>query len=156
MRNSDYLRHIKLFYWLIFFLLIIFGLLSFYVGNVIGPILKWDLKDVVSLKTIVVILSLAGIPAAYIYHNKRIMQLDDSLASKQKLKQYRNSFFVKIATFEALAIIALIGYMISADYSFLLIFALLFVAFLLNIPTKHKIISELNFNYEEGNNDNSS
>lgn len=60
-----------------------------------------------------------------------------------KLLKYRNSYFIKIVTLEALAIIALIGHLISADKSFAIIFGLLFVAYMLNMPRWQNIMKEI-------------
>jgi hypothetical protein len=44
---------------------------------------------------------------------------------------------------EALAVLGLLGYLMSADTTFLYVFALLFLAFLINRPAKSNILREL-------------
>jgi len=60
-----------------------------------------------------------------------------------KMRLYRNSFIFKIALLESLALLSLIGFLLSVNMSFLYITLLLMVAYLLNIPAENKIRCEL-------------
>ncbi|TCO09625.1 hypothetical protein [Natronoflexus pectinivorans] len=149
MEKPNYLKQILLFYWFVFVALLVFAFIAVSVGSMVSGALDWSLQDVETLKSLIIILALGGIPAGFIFHNKKIKKLPADMAMNDRIKQYRNSFFIKIVTFEALGIISLIGYLVSGDFAFIMIFALLFVAFLLNIPIKERIINELEVKNEE-------
>lgn len=141
--RSPYLKQITLIYWGVFALLVLFFFISLFVVGRLGAVGTISANDKETFKTIIVILALLGIPAGFSFHQKRITHLPEEFPLDKKLKYYRNSFFIKIVTLEALAIISLTGYMITTDVVFLLIFGLLFVAFVLNIPTKSRVMGEL-------------
>ncbi|ASB49646.1 hypothetical protein [Alkalitalea saponilacus] len=149
MEKPNYLKQILLFYWFIFAALLVFAFIAISLGSKVSGVLDWSLQDVETLKSVIIILALGGIPAGFIFHNKKIKKLPQEMDMDNRIKQYRNSFFIKIVTFEALGIISLIGYLVSGDFAFVMIFALLFVAFLLNIPIKERIINELEPKNEE-------
>lgn len=149
--RSPYYKQIAFIYWAVFALLLILFLISLFVVMCFGAVGAVSVNDKETFKTIIVILALLGIPAGFTFHQKRIAHLPQELPLDKKLKYYRNSFFIKIVTLEALAIIALTGYMVTSDVVFLLIFGLLFVAFVLNIPAKSRVMRELEPHQEEEN-----
>lgn len=116
---------------------------SIYVLSKYGNVWDWSVNEKETFKSVIIVLALLGIPAGFAFHKKRISRLPAGLLLDKKLKEYRVSFFVKIVTIEALSIIALTGYLFSADVVFLIIFGLLFVVYLLNIPTKMRVFSGL-------------
>ena len=143
MNASNYLSQIKILYWSILMALVFMLVLGVWAVAHLGAIWSVPASDKETFKTILILLSLLAIPAGYKFHQKRISHLNPELSFPDKLKNYRSSFFIKIVSLEALAIIALTGYLFTADYVFLIIFGLLFVAFAINMPSKKRIELEL-------------
>lgn len=143
MLQSSVLKQIQIIYWVIFTALFFMFGISIYVLAKFGSVWDWAINDIEIFKSVIVVLALFGIPAGYAFHKKRMSHLPNELAFEEKLKQYRISFFIKIVTLEALSIIALTGFLFSGDVAFLIIFGLLFITYLLNIPTKARVLEEL-------------
>jgi hypothetical protein len=143
MQKNKNITQIQYLYWGIFAVLILLALTASAIVTKNGALVVWTLQDIETLKSVIILLALGGIPAGFIFHTKKIKKIEPSLPIEQKLNQYRSSFFIKIVTFEGLGILSLIGYLVSADKTFLMIFGLLFVAYLLNIPVEHKILDEI-------------
>jgi len=149
MQHSSNLKQIQIIYWAIFAaLLLMFGV-SIFVLSDFGSVWDFSVNEKEIFKTGIVIIALFGIPAGYAFHKKKMSHLPTDLAIEEKLKAYKTSFFIKIVTLESLGIIALTGYLFSADVVFLFIFGLLFITYLLNIPTKVRVMDELNPNEED-------
>jgi len=143
MEKEKKFRQIITIFWLLFgALIIMFGLALWVVENN-GPIIEWNLTQKENVKSVILILALAGIPASHFFHSKKTRLIDPEIPFHEKLTRYKNSFFIKIVTIKALAVLGLLGYMASADTTFLYVFALLFVAFLINRPGKNSITREL-------------
>ena len=143
MNPSNYFNQIKILYWSILVALLFLLMLGVWAVGHLGGIWTIPAADKETFKTILILLSLMAIPAGYKFHQKRISHLNPELSLIDKLKNYRTSFFINIVSLEALAIIALTGYLFTADYVFLIIFGLLFVAFAINMPSKKRIEQEL-------------
>ncbi len=148
MERSTYLKQIILIFWIIFIAMLLMFAISIIVVAIYGKVWAWSVVSKETFKSVIVILSLMGIPAGYAFHKKWISHLSSGLSVSEKLRQYRISFFIKIVTLEALAIIALTGYLFSADVVFLLIFGLLFLAFVLNTPNRSRVMNDLEANQE--------
>lgn len=143
MQSEKIIRQIRLLFWGILLAMVAMFFIAFFAVKNIGPVIDWTLTQKENLKSVILILALAGIPASYIFHSKKIRHINVELPFEEKLKQFRSSFFIKIVTLEALSILGLIGYMLTADNTFLYVFALLFLAYLINRPTKNSISSEI-------------
>lgn len=148
MERSTYLKQIILIFWIIFIAMLFMFAISIIVVSIYGKVWAWSVGSKETFKSVIVILSLMGIPAGYAFHKKWISHLPSGLSIDEKLRQYWISFFIKIVTLEALAIIALTGYLFSADFVFLLIFGLLFLAFVLNTPNRSRVMNDLEANQE--------
>lgn len=143
MNPSHYFTQIKMLYWSILMALLFMFVLGIWTVGRLGAIWTIPASDKETFKTILILLSLMAIPAGYKFHQKRISHLNPELLLKDKVRIYRNSFFIKIVTLEALAIIALTGYLFTVDYIFLIIFGLLLAAFAINMPSNKRIEQEL-------------
>jgi len=115
--------------------------------------MDWNLTQRENLKSVILILSLGGIPASYFFHSKKIKHLNPDLPLQLKINQYKTSFLIKIITLEALSVLGILSYMLTADNTFLYIFALLFLAYLINRPTQNGIIEEIESNNPEKTDD---
>jgi uncharacterized membrane protein YbjE (DUF340 family) len=148
MQHTPHLKQIQTIYWVIFVALIFMFGISIFVLAKFGSVWDFSINDRETFKSVIVILALFGMPAGYAFHKKRMSHLPADLPLEEKLRVFKTSFFIKIVTLEALAITALTGYLFSADVVFLFIFGLLFIAYLLNIPTRLGVLSELESNKE--------
>jgi hypothetical protein len=124
--------------------LVLFFITAWFLGTMRGPFYKLDAAQMQYLKTLVLLLAFAGIPAAHYYHKKKTDHINPQLPIQQKLVRFRTSYFIKLSTFEGLALISLLSYLLSNDNTFLLVFALFMVVLVINYPSKAKIAEELN------------
>jgi len=141
-KEKTYSQIITTFWGLLGLMIIMFGIALWVVQDA-GPVLEWDMAQRANLKSVILVLALAGIPAAHFFHSRKTRLIDPDISFHEKLIQYKNSFFVKIVTMEALAVLGLLGYLASADTTFLYVFALLLLAFLINMPGRNSIIRDL-------------
>lgn len=144
MNKPPVFLQIRFIFWFIFATLLIFAVTAITLAPKVNAIVSWSPQDLETLKSVIVILALGGIPAGFIFHTHQVKKIQTDMPLNNKLLKYRNSYFIKIVTLEALAIIALIGHLISADKSFAIIFGLLFVAYMLNMPRWQNIMKEIN------------
>ncbi len=143
MKSDKIIQQINIIFWGLLGAMIVMLAIAIFTVKNIGPVQDWTLIQKENLKSVILILALAGIPASYFFHSKKIKHLDPELPMNEKLRQFKNSFFIKLATLEALSILGLIGYMLSADNTFLYVFALLFLAYIINRPNKNSILKEI-------------
>ncbi|MFW6257775.1 MAG: hypothetical protein ACOC11_03220 [Prolixibacteraceae bacterium] len=141
--KSDISRQIIILFRVLLAAMLLMFIVALMVVKNIGPVIEWTVSQKENLKSIILILSLGGIPASYYFHSQKIKHLAYDMPLQEKLIQFRSSFFIKIVTLEALSILGLIGYMLTADITFLYVFGLLFLAFLINRPTRRNILNEL-------------
>ncbi len=146
-------NQIKIIFWTLFGLMVIMLLMAVFIIKNTGPLMEWDLTQRENLKSVILILSLAGIPVSYFFHSKKIKHLNPDLPLELKISQYKISFLIKIITLEALSVLGILSYMLTADNTFLYIFALLFLAYLINRPTRNGIIEEIESNKPDETNE---
>lgn len=137
------LRSLQLIYWAIFAGLVGFAVLAVGLGPkfAAGGIL--DSGQLELLKSVIILLALAGIPAGFVFHNRKVRRIPHEWDWTAKMRMYRNSFLFKVAVLDSLGFLALIGFLLSANTAFLYIWALILVTFLLNVPTYSKVLLEL-------------
>lgn len=141
--QPDYFKQIRWIYWIVFTFLVLFASTTVFVAPLFVGIIEWTASEIETFKTIIILLALAGIPAAFILHSNKVKRISSTLPFHNKVRQYKAGFFIKIITIEALAVLTLIGYLVTFEKTFLYMFALLFVAYLLTIPIASKIKEEL-------------
>lgn len=141
--QPDYFKQMRWIYWVIFVFLVLFAFTTILIAPMFVGILEWTASEVETFKTIIILLALAGIPAAFILHSKKVKRISSTLPFHDQIRRYKAGFFIKIITIEALAVLTLIGYLVTFQNTFLYMFALLFVAYLLTIPIASKILEEL-------------
>jgi hypothetical protein len=147
------ITQIKIIFWSLFSIMIIMLIIAYFTIKATGPLLDWSLSQRENLKSIILILSLGGIPASYFFHSKKVKHILSEWPMQTKINQFKISFLIKIVTIEALAVLGILSFMITADNTFLYIFSLLFVAYLINRPTKNSIIEEIEANTPEETNE---
>lgn len=143
MEPDRIIKQIKLIFWAIFGTLTATLITILFMVDTFGPLMDWTLSHRESFKSVILILSLGGIPASYFFHNKKVKHIPGSMPLLMKLRQYRSSIFIKLATLEGLSFLPLTGYLLTADKTFLYVFALLFITFSISMPSKRNILNEL-------------
>ena len=136
------------------FIVIVSGLGLFFVGawelgNMRGVLVTMDETQLHFLKTVVLLLAFAGIPAAHYFHKKKTEHINPHLGRVEKMVRFRTSYFVKLATFEGLGLISLFSYLLSNDKTFLLVFGLFMVVLVINYPSASKVAEELQSEADE-------
>lgn len=138
------LKQIRLIYFIVTILLALFAILSFAFITVNGQVYQLDQAGEQNLKSLIIILALAGIPASYIFHNRKVKHINSELSTMQKLSQYRMAYFVKVMTLEGISLLSLLGYLIIGDVNQIMVFGLVYLFLVLNFPKKSNILEELN------------
>jgi len=115
----------------------------------LGALPVFDESEQSLIKSIVIIALLTGIPVSHIFFYKKIKHISPDLSLVKKINMYKVAFIVRVALLEAIGLIAMIGYLVSADNSFLYMFGVVFVLFIIHAPTKAKISSDLSLSEEE-------
>ena len=136
-------QSLQIIYWAIFGAMVAFTVVAVVLAPRFAGLAALAQHQIETLKSVIIILALAGIPSGFIFHNRKVRRIPVDIDWKGKMKLYRNSFIFKIALLESLAILSLIGFLLSVNMSFLYIALLLLVTYLLNIPTREKIELEL-------------
>ncbi|TAJ09313.1 hypothetical protein DMA11_20330 [Marinilabiliaceae bacterium JC017] len=149
MKTETVYRQIKFLFFAILTGLIFFYLVAYFFVLKNGAVITLSMSQEATLKSFIIILSLLGIPASYIFHTKKTNHINEDLNLTQKLIQYRNSLFVKLMTFEGLALMGLLAWLLTANKTYLLIYAILVVAYVINYPGKQKIRTELRLEENE-------
>lgn len=149
MSSQKILKQIRLIYFIVTILLAIFAALSFLFIATNGRVFPMDLAAESNLKSLIIIIALAGIPASYMFHNRKVKHIAPELDAIKKLIQYRMSYFIKIATLEGISLVSLLGYLMTGNLNQFMIFGLVYLFLILNYPTKSSIFSELNIDPNE-------
>ncbi|WP_088653317.1 hypothetical protein [Geofilum rhodophaeum] len=137
------LRSLQIIYWAIFVGLAGFAIVAVGLGPEFASGGVLDAGQIELLKSVIILLALAGIPSGFVFHNRKVRRIPHEWSWPEKMRVYRNSFLFKVAVLDSLGFLALIGFLLSANTAFLYIWALILVAFLLNVPTYSKVLLEL-------------
>ncbi|MCG8580036.1 MAG: hypothetical protein MI866_08970 [Bacteroidales bacterium] len=143
------LKQIKLIYFIVSILLAVFAGLSFVFVTLNGPVYIMDASAANNLKSLIIILALAGIPASYMFHNRKVKQINKELNPNSKLQQFRMSYFIKIMTLEGVTLLSLLSYLMIGNINQMLVFGLVYLFLLLNYPKRGSILEELEINESE-------
>lgn len=149
MSSQKTLKQIRLIYFIVTILLAVFAALSFVFITINGRVYPMEATAESNLKSLIIILALAGIPASYMFHSRKVKHIDPELDADKKLQQYRMAYFIKIMTLEGISLLSLLGYLMTASLNQLMIFGLVYLFLVLNYPSKKSIFEELNINQSE-------
>ncbi|MEX0996696.1 MAG: hypothetical protein WDZ45_06590 [Flavobacteriaceae bacterium] len=109
-----------------------------------------DLENIdLTFFTVVLALSLFGVLGGNIIKKNILETVKSKNSLREKLGIYQTASLIRYATLEAPALFAIVSYILTEQFLFLLIaLALMFYFFSIR-PTKSKIASELQLNREE-------
>lgn len=150
MSTDKTIRQIQLIYFAIIIVLAFFAAFAFYYIHIVGKVSAFTMVGENNLKALNIILALAGIPASYMFHKRRVSHIDKEQALDRKIMQFRTAFLIKMATLEGLSLISVMIYLITGEINQLMVFGLLYLFILLNFPLKSAILRDL----EPDNNEN--
>ncbi|SMO71317.1 hypothetical protein SAMN06265379_105212 [Saccharicrinis carchari] len=125
------------------------ALISVIIVFKMGAFAIFDLQTLNVLKAVVIMALLVGIPVSHIFYFKKIKHINRSLTLSKKIAMFQLAFVVRIALLEGIGLLAMMAYLVAADKSFLYMFAVVFVLFIIHAPTKQRIISDLELDDEE-------
>jgi hypothetical protein len=148
MRPETIFKQIQILYYVILFGLFVFGSAAYYFVLKTGGVMLIDPSMERTIYTILIILVFVGIPVSYVFHKKSVAHIDPELSLSDKLVKYRKVLFIKLVTLEGLAMFSLIGYIVAGKISYLLMYIILVVVYLISYPGKKNISEELQL--EEG------
>jgi len=149
MSPKKILKQIRLIYFIVAIMLAIFAAFTYIYISLNGRVYELDANAENNLKSLIIILALAGIPASYMFQKRKISHLTPDLPADRKLLQYRMAFFIKIMTLEGLSLLSLLSYLMTGNLNQLLIFGLIYLFLILNYPNKNTILSDLNIDQSE-------
>jgi len=149
MSPKKILKQIRLIYFIVAIMLAIFAAFTYIYISLNGRVYELDANAENNLKSLIIILALAGIPASYMFQKRKISHLTSDLPVDRKLLQYRIAFFIKIMTLEGLSLLSLLSYLMTGNLNQLLIFGLIYLFLILNYPNKNTILSDLNIDQSE-------
>ena len=151
MRPETTFKQIQILYYIVLTGLIVFGIAAWYfvAGN--GYVMVIDASMERAIYSILIILVFVGIPVSYVFHKKSVSHIDPSLPVSDKLTKYRKVLFVKLMTIEGLAMFNLIGYIVSGAKTYMYIYLILLVVYLISRPGKKNIMEELQLDEEQMN-----
>ena len=142
-------RGLNLLYLAILGLMSIAVVLSVVMVYKAGAIPVFASEELGTIKAIVIIALLVGIPVSHIFYYKKIKHINPKLQLAQKISMFKTAFIVRISVLEAIGLLAIIGYFVTADKSFLYMFGVVFVLFIIHAPTKQRISNDLELSEEE-------
>ncbi len=143
-------RNLNIIYLVILGTLSIAALTSVIIVYNVGAIAVFDHQSINIVKSVVIIALLVGIPVSHVFFHKKIKHIDRSLGLSTKITFFQTAFIVRIAMLEGIGLLGIIGYFTTADKSFLYMFGVVFILFIIHAPTKQRISSDLELSEEEG------
>lgn len=101
------------------------------------------------LLPIVAVFIISSIIISNYISKKRIVEARKFVVLTEKLVAYRSMVIIRLALLEAPSIFTIVCYIVTGNTSFIFFAILIIVVFVMNNPTKEKIIFELELNREE-------
>ncbi len=151
MKPKTVYNQIQLLYVVIMIGLLIFGVAAYYFVSGTGNIMLIDPSTERMVYTILIILVFVGIPVSYMFHKKSTSHISAELSITDKLVKYRKILFVKLITIEGLAMFSLIGYIVAGTKTYLYMYMILLVVYLISYPGKTTIAQEMQLESDELN-----
>lgn len=131
--------------------LLFFGALL--IVNLNGALIVFNPNQLQYFESFIILMSLIGIPGGHYFHKKRMEQLQPDMSISQRLLRYKSSYFIKLIVLQCIGLITLMGYTMSGNGTFLVIFAILLITIIINYPIESRISEEINSVQNEGESD---
>lgn len=105
-----------------------------------GRLLQSDSIDK-TLQVVVVLVALPLIVFGLKWYQKKVLEIrNNNNSPTQKFTQYRNAIIKVLAMVEAPAILSIIAFLLTGNWAFLILFAMLLIFFASLQPTKIKLL----------------
>jgi hypothetical protein len=143
------LKTLKMIHMAMFSSIVIFSGISLYLRNELGMTLEPPTIEMLYYISLISIL--AFIPLGYWLHGKKMKSMGNDSTLSSKLSVYQSSHITKIALFETSALLSLVVLIVGGKNSILIQVAIVLIIILLNMPSAHKLSTELNLSPEESN-----
>jgi hypothetical protein len=145
----DVLRSISMLYRTMFLALITFVVITaIMTGDVDQPGSHPSSTEQL-LKTIMYLMVIVIIPVSFMYPQRLIARIDPSLHLSGKLLAYRQAIFIRFSALTTAGVLIALGFLLLKDSSFMVIQAIVLVAFIIFKPTSFKIAADLQLNDKE-------
>ncbi len=151
MKPKTVYNQIQLLYVVILIGLLIFGAAAYYFVLGIEGRMLIDSSTERTVYSALILLVFIGIPVSYMFHKKSTSHIDVELSIVDKLVKYRKSLFIKLITLEGLAMFSLIGYIVAGTKTYIYIYMILVVVYLISYPGKSTIRQEMQLEDDELN-----
>ncbi len=151
MKPKTVYKQIQLLYLAILIGLLFIGVAAYYFVSANGNMMLIDASMERTVYSILIIMVFVGIPVSYIFHKKSSTHIDPELSLSDKLIKYRKSLFVKLITIEGLSMFSLIGYIVAGTKTYLYIYLILLIVYVISYPWKTIIRQELQLSDQELN-----
>ncbi|MBN2164863.1 MAG: hypothetical protein JW717_01155 [Marinilabiliaceae bacterium] len=149
MNVKNELRIIRVIFFAVSVGLFVLFLISYFLVKQKGALVLFTPVQLQYFESVIILLSLAGIPASYYYHKKRMKHLSLEMKPVDLLKSFKSSFFIKLFLTEGLGVLSLVGFMLSANGTFLVIFAIFMVVIIINYPSYSRIADDMQISESE-------
>ncbi|PCH71250.1 MAG: hypothetical protein COC06_02370 [Bacteroidales bacterium] len=127
---------------------IVFTAITLYLNQTLGGIAEDDnIRDIFLL--VVPVFFLGQMLASKIVIAKKLKLARSKETLNEKLFEYRSITIIRLALLEGVAFFSIICFLLTGDYIFLVFVGLIMVLFVINKPTKDKLVRELELNREE-------
>lgn len=129
--------------------LTIMAIFAMYFVRANGPVQVFSPDSNYTIKTLVIMALLIGVPVSHLFYHKKIKHISSEWELTRRIKHFRIAFIVRIAVLESLGLLFIIAYLLNADKSFMYMFGVIFVLFIIHAPTKNRIATDLELDEEE-------
>ncbi|MEL6671567.1 MAG: hypothetical protein AAFR61_05225 [Bacteroidota bacterium] len=145
-KPSQYLRSTNTLYWALFGGVMIFLLVAIFLVQSQGPFAD-DMGGV--LLYVAIGLGIMTILMANFVPRQFMAQIDTTAELEQKLSKYMSPFLLKFALLEGGALFAIVVYLLTGDQNALIVALVLMGYFLLERPTRDRMVQDLELTPEE-------
>jgi hypothetical protein len=121
--------------------------------NLHGALIVFNPNQLQYFESIIIMLSLIGIPGGHYLHKKRLEHLHSNMSITERLLTYKTSYFIKLIVLQCIGLITLMGYTMSGNGTFLVIFAILLITLLINYPSESRVFEEIHLDQDDEDSD---
>lgn len=139
MIKIDSIKSLKMLFWAVFVLQIIIALIGIILAPMVSSAAALTAEGAENFKTIIILMVLGAVPLAFALEGRKKKLIKGDMDMDTKFALYKSGFIAKMVVLSSINLLSVISFMFSRNSSFLYIVLILFVAYLLNIPSKEKI-----------------
>lgn len=122
---------------------------TFFILNENGPSLGDDFESMALLQIGIAGVIIMGLFGGNFLFKQQLVAAREKNTLGEKLNTYRTACIMRFALLEAPAILCIVAFMLTGNYFFAVVSAVVILVFLMNRPTKSKLILDLELSGEE-------